>query len=148
MKRASIPQKERHKYDLILYLPHHVSAVHPPIPDAARAAQFAPFSALAGHDAAVRETARLTSRKVELDEDMKEQINRKLQILQKRIAGQPWVKVTYFVPDDKKKGGDYQQISGCLKKIEMYTRKLIFTDGREVPIDCLGGIEIQGHPIP
>ena len=44
------------KYDAILHLPHHVSKKHPPMPMADRAAQFAPFAALTGYDAAIRET--------------------------------------------------------------------------------------------
>ena len=46
------------KYDAILHLPHHVSKKHPPMPMADRAAQFAPFAALTGYDAAIRENAR------------------------------------------------------------------------------------------
>ena len=46
------------KYDAILHLPHHISKKHPPMPMADRAAQFAPFAALTGYDAAIRENAR------------------------------------------------------------------------------------------
>lgn len=44
------------KYDAIISLPHHVSGIHPPMPMLDRAAQFAPFAALVGYDAAVKET--------------------------------------------------------------------------------------------
>ena len=47
--------EEYHRYDDILHLPHHVSSVHPQMPLAERAAQFAPFAALAGFEEAVRE---------------------------------------------------------------------------------------------
>lgn len=43
-------------YDDIINLPHHVSKNHPQMPMMHRAAQFAPFAALTGHDAAIRET--------------------------------------------------------------------------------------------
>ena len=46
-------------YDDIIGLPHHVSSVHPQMSMYSRAAQFAPFSALTGHEEAIRETARL-----------------------------------------------------------------------------------------
>ena len=46
-------------YDDILGLPRHVSAKHPPMSRRNRAAQFAPFSALAGYGDAIRETARV-----------------------------------------------------------------------------------------
>ena len=48
-------------YEDIMNLPHHVSARHAPMPMIKRAAQFAPFSALAGYDDAIAETARLTA---------------------------------------------------------------------------------------
>ena len=47
-------------YEDIINLPHPVSANHPQMPLSARAAQCAPFAALAGHDEAVKETARLS----------------------------------------------------------------------------------------
>ena len=49
------------RYDDIINLPHHVSKTRTPMSMENRAAQFAPFAALTGHDAAIAETARLTS---------------------------------------------------------------------------------------
>ena len=46
-------------YDDIINLPHHVSCRHPKMSMYNRAAQFAPFSALNGHDDAIRETEHL-----------------------------------------------------------------------------------------
>jgi hypothetical protein len=54
-----------HKYDDIIHLPHHVSAVHPPMPLPDRAAQFSPFAALTGHEEAIRETARVREEEME-----------------------------------------------------------------------------------
>lgn len=45
-------------YDDIIHLPHYEPKRHPRMPMAARAAQFAPFAAVAGHDAAIREEGR------------------------------------------------------------------------------------------
>ena len=59
---------ERHRYDDIIDLPRPVSKTHSPMPSADRAAQFAPFAALTGHGEAVKETARLTGKRIELDE--------------------------------------------------------------------------------
>lgn len=59
--------KENHKYDDIIDLPHHVSSRHPQMAPLDRAAQFSPFAALTGHDAAIRETARLAESKAETD---------------------------------------------------------------------------------
>ena len=44
------------EYDDIIGLPHHVSKRHPQMSMYQRAAQFAPFAALTGHDAAIRKT--------------------------------------------------------------------------------------------
>lgn len=56
-------------YEDIINLPHHVSSTRPQMPMSDRAAQFSPFAALVGYDAAIKETARLTERKLELGEE-------------------------------------------------------------------------------
>ena len=66
-------------YEDIINLPHPVSKRHKPMPVEDRAAQFAPFAALTGHQAAIEEAARVTDMRMELDEEMKEQLNVKLQ---------------------------------------------------------------------
>ena len=43
------------KYADIINLPHHVSRNHPQMSMGDRAAQFSPFAALTGHDAAIAE---------------------------------------------------------------------------------------------
>lgn len=45
-------------YDDIINLPHHVSEKHPQMSMWNRAAQFAPFAALSGHEEAIKETAK------------------------------------------------------------------------------------------
>ena len=57
------------RYDEIINLPHHISKTRPQMPMSDRAAQFAPFAALTGYDAAIKETGRLTDDKIELDEE-------------------------------------------------------------------------------
>ena len=57
------------KYEDIINLPHHVSKTRPQMSMQDRAAQFSPFAALTGYDAAIKETGRLTVRKVEMDEE-------------------------------------------------------------------------------
>ena len=102
------------KYDDIISLPHHESTKHPKMPALNRAAQFLPFAALAGHDAAVRETARQTDNKIELDESRKEELNEHLQLLREYLVQKPQVSITYFVPDTKKEGGSYLTITGVI----------------------------------
>ncbi len=100
-----------------------------------RAAQFSPFAALSGHDAAVKETARLTENRLELDESMKELLNDRLQIIAERIGELSEISVTYFQPDRKKKGGAYISVVGEVMKIDGFERMVIMTDGRVIPID-------------
>ena len=64
-------------YADIIHLPHHVSQNHPQMPRRDRAAQFAPFAALTGYEAAVGETARLTAERRELDAQEAEELNRR-----------------------------------------------------------------------
>lgn len=123
------------KYDDIINLPHPTSSTHPRMPVYDRAAQFAPFAALTGHDAAIRETARLTDRKVELDEDTKARLNKKLQIIAEQMETHPLIEVTYFLPDDKKEGGAYICVEEKVKKIDMYHRCIVLSDERVIPID-------------
>lgn len=73
--------KDIHQYNDIINLPHHQSATRPHMSNYDRAAQFSPFAALTGHDEAIKETARLTDRKIEIDEYTKDDLNIKLQII-------------------------------------------------------------------
>ena len=74
-------REECHDYDDIIALPHHVSERHPQMSMYNRAAQFAPFAALTGHDSAITEAARLTEAEEELSESDAEVLNRKLAYL-------------------------------------------------------------------
>ena len=61
---------KNNSYEDIINLSHPVSKNHPQMPLRDRAAQFAPFAALTGHDAAIKETARLTDERLELSEEV------------------------------------------------------------------------------
>ena len=111
---------DSHRYDDIIHLPHHVSTAHPPMPAADRAAQFSPFAALAGHEAAIRETARLTDERAELDENAKAVLDEKLRMIQEMLPAHPEITVTYFQPDAKKSGGAYVSVTGRVKKLDLY----------------------------
>lgn len=120
---------EEHRYDDIINLPHHVSTKHPRMVPLDRAAQFSPFAALTGHDAAIKETARLTDERVELDESSKELLDMRLQIIREHLAEKPEVTVTFFEPDQKKSGGAYVTVTGRIKKIDEYEGKLVLEGG-------------------
>lgn len=135
--------KEEHKYDDIIHLPHHVSVKHPQMPALSRAAQFSPFAALTGHGAAIEETARLTEDFAELDEDRKAQLDLQLQQIKENLSQQPEVTITYFQPDKKKNGGAYRTIHSRVKKIDLYNHRILFTDGTTLPLEHLYAIEME-----
>ena len=133
-------------YTDILNLPHPTSKKHPRMTRTARAAQFAPFAALTGYNEAVKETARLTDEQLELDDTEKAQLNEKLQLLRQHLPRQLPITITFFIPDTKKAGGSYQTITGPVKKIQEYERRLIMTDGTIIPIDAIIGL--YGEALP
>lgn len=132
-------------YEDIIYQPHHVSTRHPQMSLADRAAQFAPFAALTGHDEAIRETARRTDSFVELSEEQREKLDKRLQMLlaemRENPLQEPEIRVTYFQSDAKKEGGSYVVISGNIKKVDRYQRQLVFMDGTALPMENLFSIE-------
>ena len=100
-----------------------------------RAAQFSPFAALTGYDAAVKETARLTDRRIELDEYEKLALDERLQLIQEHLKEKPEVEITFFQPDERKSGGAYLSTAGTIKKIDYYERNVVMADGKKIPID-------------
>ena len=144
-----------HRYDDIINLPHPVSSVHPQMPLMDRAAQFSPFAALTGHEAAIRETERLTDEWVELDEDRKELLDEKLQMIREYLSGRkheqgsrgeypsPEFTFTYFQPDEKKSGGAYVSISGRVRKIDEFGHHVILEDGTALAIEHIFSIEVE-----
>ena len=131
-----------YSYEDIIHLPHHVSARHPQMPLADRAAQFSPFAALNGHEAAIRETARLTKERVELDESRKEILDERLQMIRENLSEKPEVTFTYFQPDERKSGGAYLTVTGRVKKMDGYERRILLEDGTVVPLEELIDIEL------
>lgn len=129
-------------YSDIINLPHHVSETRPRMSMRDRAAQFSPFAALTGYDAAVEETARLTDQRADLDEEMKQNISERLNFIQENLTAAPMVEITYFVPDERKEGGAYCTATGTVKKIDDFQRLVVLTDGTDIPIDEI--IEISG----
>lgn len=134
---------ERDNYEDMIDLPHPVSKTHPHMLVSDRAAQFMPFAALTGHGEAVNETARLTETRAELDESRKAVLDGKLKNIQGYLdrEREPAVSITYFVPDDRKRGGAYITVTGSVKRIHEYKRSVILTDGTSIPIDEIVEIE-------
>ena len=129
------------KYNEIMGLPHHVSKTRPQMPMSDRAAQFAPFAALTGYDAAIKETGRLTDEKIELDEEALTALDMKYQLLMKAHDEAPEVTITYFQPDERKAGGKYVSAVGAVKKINDFERRITMQDGAKIPMDDVLSIE-------
>lgn len=130
-----------HQYDDIINLPNPTSKTHLRMPLYNRAAQFSPFAALTGHDAAVKETARLTEEKQELSEDEMARLNEKLNIMVKNIGTEKMVTITYFVPDLRKSGGAYISCSGIVKRVDEYEHTVVLTDKTVIPIAQISRIQ-------
>ncbi len=130
-------------YDDMIDLPHPTSKKHPRMSIQNRAAIFSPFAALSGHGAAIAETARLTDRRMELDEDTKAELDRRQAVLLEHIDEQPEVTVTWFQPDERKDGGAYLTATGRLKKIDEVERILSLQDGTSIPLEDVVGLESE-----
>lgn len=123
------------RYDKIINLPHHVSTTRPQMPMPDRAAQFAPFAALSGYDAAIKETGRLTDERIELDEEALTALDMKYQLLMDAFDDAPEVTITYFQPDERKVGGKYVSAVGTVKKVNDFERQITMQDGSKIPMD-------------
>ena len=126
--------QKKGKYDDIIDLPHHVSYRHARMSRIDRAAQFSPFAALTGYEAAVQETARLTEGQKELDETALAVLNEKLRLLADLIEDKPQVSITYFRPDERKAGGAYVTVSGTVKTVDEYAHAVTMADGTVIPM--------------
>ena len=129
------------RYNEIINLPHHVSKTRPQMPMSDRAAQFAPFAALTGYDAAIKETGRLTDEKIEMDEEALNILNMKFQILVDSLDNEPEVTFTYFKPDERKAGGAYIEVTGTVKKVDDFERLIVMQNGTKMPMDDILNIE-------
>lgn len=126
------------KYDDIIDLPHHVSPNRTPMSMTNRAAQFAPFAALSGHEEAISETGRLTSSKLDLSVDTLDKLSRRLMYA---IEVQADIVINYFQPDMHKNGGCYKETGGKIKRIDEMESLVVLTDGSSIPLDAVMGIE-------
>lgn len=136
-------QNEKSKYDDIIMIPHHVSKKHPQMSPLNRAAQFSPFAALTGYDAAIQEAQRLTDSFNEIDESKEIELNEQFSFIRENLDKQPELKITCFQPDEKKSGGSYITVCGRIKKIDEYNRQVVFVDGTTLSIDYI--LSMQGE---
>ena len=132
------------KYTSIINLNHYEPKNHKRMPIPKRAAQFMPFSALAGYDTSIKEEGRITSKKIELSSDDIININNKINIIKKDINN-TLVSITYFIPDRYKEGGTYITKKDIITKIDSYNQTIITKDKTIIPINDILDIEICGR---
>lgn len=130
-------------YEDIINLPHHVSENRVQMPLADRAAQFSPFAALSGYEIAIKESERLTEKRIELGEEIISELNLKQRYLNEVIAEHPSITVTYFAADKRKDGGAYIAVKGNFKGIDEINRLMLMTDGKKIFIDEI--VDIQSE---
>ncbi len=119
-------------YEDIINLPHPTSKKHPRMAAIDRAAQFSPFAALTGFDAAIEETARLTAGKIELHEDEREELDRRLR---QALETGACVEITRFVPDSAKSGGSYETVTGSVAALDHVNRRVVLSSGTRIPVE-------------
>ena len=127
------------KYADIINLPHPTSKRHPRMAASNRAAQFSPFAALTGYDAAIRESSRLTGRRRILCEEEKARISEKLQLLSES-EDKNSITVLHFVKDATKDGGAYNETVGEFDRVDKDRAELVLTDGTRIPLESIDGI--------
>ena len=127
-------------YESIINLPHHVSRTRKPMDMMSRAAQFAPFAAPTGHDAAIQETARQTTEQLDQSAEQLEEMSRKLNYALS-LSDAPLLTITYFQPDSRKSGGAYVTIEGKVKSIDEYSNLMILADDNRIPLSAILSID-------
>lgn len=123
-------------YDDIINLAHPEPKTFKRMSKKDRAAQFGAFRALTGYEEEVSETARLTDRKIILDEYELDSLNMKLTEIVNESEKKE-IEITYFSPDYKKTGGKYLFAKGKVKKIDFYERIIVLEDKTEIPFDAV-----------
>ena len=130
-------------YEDIINLKRPVSQIHNPMSMKDRAAQFAPFAALTGYDENIKETARLTDKRIEISDEEKNKLNDKLQMINKNLDKESTIEFTYFIYDAKKSGGKYLTKKGIVKKIDIIKGEIILKDKTNIPINEIINIESE-----
>ena len=124
-------------YDDIINLPHHVSVSHPHMPNIERAAQFSPFAALTGFEGAIEETARSTDDLRDISDSEREKLDVALAEIMRNPAAGADVRITYFVLDSSKNGGEYVTEHVRIRRVDPDTREIVTTDRRRIAIDMI-----------
>ncbi|MCR5089901.1 MAG: hypothetical protein K6C08_10355 [Oscillospiraceae bacterium] len=132
-----ITEKEpdpRTVYADIIDLPHHQSKKHPHMSLYDRAAQFSSYKALSGYEDMVAEEARITDQEIILSDEQLDRLGEKLELIADVIQDgeSPQMTFTVFIPDTRKPGGRYEEITDRVKRIDAVSRKLVLMSTKEI----------------
>jgi len=129
------------KYAAIIDMPHHVSETRERMSMRDRAGQFAPFAALTGYDAIIKESARLTGTKLEQADHAIEELDRSIRALLELPKEERRARVTHFVRDVRKDGGSYVTEEVTVLKAEALEGLLYLGDGRKIAFTNISELE-------
>lgn len=133
-------------YDDIIDMPHHVSLNRGRMSNIDRAAQFSSFEALTGHEEQIEEAARLTDGKLQLSPEETEALNSNMNYIIDNIALCPEADIIYFVPDERKEGGQYLPVSMKIRKIDLVNRTVTDTENNVINIDYIYSVKVKNRP--
>ena len=124
---ADSKENPRIVYGDIIDLPHWDSPTHPRMSLEDRAAQFAPYSAVVGYGDMVKEEARETGTFAEPSEDEALELEQTLYILNRKTeqGEKPVCTISYFIPDERKNGGETVTITEAVRRIDPIRRKIV-----------------------
>ncbi len=129
-------------YEDIIDLPYPRPLRHPRMSMQDRAAQFSPFAALTGYDAAIKESGRLTQQRREPDEDARQHLDRQLRFLQENLKKRPRVCLSYYEPDLRKEGGAYLTMEDRIMRIDVPGHSVTMESGEQISMEQILWIHI------
>ena len=141
-QRKPAPPDAKTVYADIIRREHHISDKRPQMPRSHRAAQFAPYATLKGYDDLVRESARQTDARRQLDESEIEELNAALTLL-RQPDDPPEAAFTVFIPDGKKEGGSYTLLTGRVARFDELDRSITLDSGETIPVENIVGIDCE-----
>lgn len=97
-----------------------------------RAKQFMPFAALKGYEEALRQKEKIVVEKIELSEEMKEELDRQFRMIQKNDM----VSVVYYAEQE------YLQITGMVTKVDADAR-VIRVVNTKIRFEDIYRVELQ-----
>ncbi|MDD6920312.1 MAG: hypothetical protein PUI85_03775 [Eubacteriales bacterium] len=117
---------------------------HPRMERIKRAAQFAPFAALTGHEDAIIEKGRLTEEKPTLDNDQIVEIERNLTQISMLGVSDLTIYIKYFEQDLLKKGGLIKEYMGEIIKLNDFEKNIFLKNNALIDFENILDISILG----